>query len=259
MNAAAIIWNKQMGKFARNGEESIGALIQPVLWVVMFGIGMRSLLAPTLGDGDTYVSFMLPGIIALTVLSGATGGGMGWLLERVQGIVKEYVVAPIARISILLGNAASIMTKALLQSAIILLVGVLVGATVGGSVADWLGALVLILLFGVGFSGIALAAGSSTDDIGAYHMMIALLQLPMLFMSNALYPLDALPTWLAWVARFNPASYLVDGLRQTILTDGLSMAGSELLPLWVCVAVCAVFAILGMVLALGVFRKSMRG
>jgi len=257
VNAASIIWSKQMGKFARNGQESIGALIQPVLWVVMFGVGMRSLLEPSMGDGDTYVSFMLPGIIALTVLSGATGGGMGWLLERVQGIVKEYVVAPIARISILLGNAASIITKALIQSAIILVVGVLVGATVSGGVTDWLGSLVLVLLFGIGFSGIALAAGSSTDDIGAYHMIIALLQLPMLFMSNALYPLDALPTWLAWVARFNPASYLVDGLRQTILTDALSMAGSDVLPLWACFAVCAAFAASGMLLALGVFRKSL--
>lgn len=257
MSAALIIWNKQMGKFARNGEESIGSLIQPVLWVVMFGVGMRSLLEPSLGDGDTYVSFMLPGIIALTVLSGATGGGMGWLLERVQGIVKEYIVAPIARISILLGNAASIMTKALIQSVVILIVGVLVGATVSGGIGDWFGSLALVLLFGIGFSGVALAAGSTTDDIGVYHMMIALLQLPMLFMSNALYPLDSLPTWLAWVARFNPASYLVDGLRQTILTDGLTMAGSELLPLWGCFAVCAAFAVAGMLLSLNVFRKSL--
>ena len=258
MNATAIIWSKQMGKFVRNGEESIGALIQPVLWVVIFGIGMRSLLGPTLGEGDTYVSFILPGIIALTILSGAIGGGMGWLLERVQGIVKEYIVAPIARISILLGNAASIMTKALIQSAIILGVGVLVGATVGGGVDDWLGALALVLLFGIGFSGIALAAGSLTDDIGAYHMMIALLQLPMLFLSNALYPLEALPEWLAWIARFNPASYLVDGLRQTILSDGLSMAGAELLPIWACFVACVAFALSGMGLALAVFRRSMR-
>ena len=257
MSAVVIIWKKQMGKFVRNGEESIGGLIQPVLWVLMFGVGMRSLLEPSMGDGDVYVSFMLPGIIALTILSGATGGGMGWLLERVQGIVKEYVVAPIARTSILLGNAASIMTKALIQSVIILIMGVLVGATVSGGVADWIGALVLVLLFGIGFSGIALAAASAVDDIGGYHMMIALLQLPMLFMSNALYPLDALPSWLAWVARFNPASYLVDGLRQTILTDALPMAGTEVLTLWVCFAVCAAFATFGMLLSLTAFRKSL--
>jgi ABC-2 type transport system permease protein len=134
---------------------------------------------------------------------------------------------------------------------------VLVGATLGGDLLDWLGALALVVLFGIGFSGIALAAGSSTDDIGVYHMMIALLQLPMLFMSNALYPLDSLPTWLAWIARVNPASYLVDGVRQTILTDGLTMAGSELLPLWSCFAVCAVFAVAGMLLSLRVFRRSL--
>ena len=156
-----------------------------------------------------------------------------------------------------LGNAASIMTKALIQSVIILVVGVLVGATLDGNPVEWLGALTLVLLFGIGFSGIALAAASVVDDIGGYHMMIALLQLPMLFMSNALYPLDSLPTWLAWIARFNPASYLVDGLRQTILTDGLSMAGSEVLALWACFAVCAGFAVFGMALALKAFQKSL--
>jgi ABC-2 type transport system permease protein len=200
---------------------------------------------------------MLPGIIALTVLTGATGGGMGWLLERVQGMVKEYVVAPIARIGILLGNAASIVTKALLQSVIILIAGVVAGAAVGGPALDWLGALALLLLFGAGFSGVALAAASAIDDINGYHMMIALLQLPMLFLSNALYPLDSLPTWLQWAARFNPASYLVDGLRQTILSDGLSMAGADLLGLWACFAVCAGFAVVGMVLALRAFRRSL--
>ena len=258
MNAATVIWSKQMAKFVRNGEEWIGALIQPVLWVVLFGVGMRSLLEPSLGNGDTYVTFILPGIIALTLLSGATAGGMGWLVERVQGIVKEYLVAPIARISILLGIAAGIMTKALIQSVVILIVGVLVGATVSGSAAGWLLSFVLVLLFGVGFSGIALAAASSTDDIGAYHVMIALFQLPILFMSNALYPLDALPTWLEWVALVNPASYLVDGLRQTILTDALSMSGTFLLPMWSCFAVCAAFATTGMLIALTVLRKSLR-
>jgi ABC-2 type transport system permease protein len=141
---------------------------------------------------------------------------------------------------------------------IILIVGVLVGATAGGGGADWLLSFALIVLFGVGFSGIALAAASSTDDIGAYHMMIALFQLPILFLSNALYPLDALPTWLEWVALVNPASYLVDGLRQTILTDSLSMAGDLVLPLWGCLAVCAAFTAAGMLIALTVLRKTLR-
>jgi ABC-2 type transport system permease protein len=192
------------------------------------------------------------------VLSGATAGGMGWLVERVQGIVKEYLVAPIARTSILLGNAAGIMTKALIQSVVILIVGILVGATASGNAADWLFSFALIVLFGVGFSGIALAAASATDDIGAYHVMIALFQLPILFLSNALYPLDALPTWLEWVALVNPASYLVDGLRQTILTDALTLSGDFLLPLWSCFAVCAAFATAGMLLALMVLRRSLR-
>ena len=129
MSAAITLWNKQMMKSLRNTEEMIGMLIQPVLWVVLFGVGMGSLLGPAMPGGeDFYITFMLPGIIALTASGGAIGGGSVWLMERIRGIVKEYLAAPIPRLSILMGNALSIVTKALLQSIVILVVGVIVGA-----------------------------------------------------------------------------------------------------------------------------------
>lgn len=78
MSAAITLWNKQMMKSLRNTEEMIGMLIQPVLWVVLFGVGMGSLLGPAMPGGDDfYISFMLPGIIALTASGGAIGGRVG--------------------------------------------------------------------------------------------------------------------------------------------------------------------------------------
>ena len=112
MSAAITLWNRQMMKSIRNTEEMIGMLIQPVLWVVLFGVGMGSLLGPAMPGGeDFYITFMLPGIIALTASGGAIAGGSVWLMERIQGIVKEYLAAPIPRLSILMGNALSIVTK----------------------------------------------------------------------------------------------------------------------------------------------------
>jgi ABC-2 type transport system permease protein len=100
MNAALTLWNKHMSKSMTNPEEAIGMLIQPILWVVLFGIGMGSLIGTTEPvAGDFYMTFMLPGIIALTALGGAIGGGTEWLNERLQGIVKEYLAAPIPRLS----------------------------------------------------------------------------------------------------------------------------------------------------------------
>ena len=79
--------------------------------------------------GDNYVTFMLPGIVALSALGGAVGGGSVWLTERLRGIVNEYLVAPIPRLSILMGNAASTMTKSLFQAIVILVVGVLLAVS----------------------------------------------------------------------------------------------------------------------------------
>ena len=127
MSAAITLWSKHMRKSITSPDEAIGMLLQPILWVVLFGVGMGSLLGVASPGGEEfYITFMLPGIIALTALGGAIGGGTEWLNERLQGIVKEYLAAPIPRMSILLGNAFSSMTKSLLQAVIIMIFGVII-------------------------------------------------------------------------------------------------------------------------------------
>jgi len=259
MRAALTLWNKHMRKSITSPEEAVGMLIQPILWVVLFGVGMGSLLGTSSPGGeDFYITFMLPGIIALTALGGAIGGGSEWLNERLQGIVKEYLVAPIPRMSILLGNALSAMTKSLLQAVVIMIVGVLIGAQLSDNPLGWLGGLLLVAGYGLGFSGIAIAVGSKTDSPGGYHMLIFMLNLPLLFLSNALYPLETMPTWMEIAARINPTTYVVTGMR--IMTFGTNVALETVddIPLWLCFAVVGVFLILGMVLGYRAFKGSIK-
>lgn len=252
--ASTSIWRKHIGKFLGNAEELFGVIVQPVLWVVLFGVGMRSAVAVSAGAGDDYVGFMLPGIVALSAMGGAIGGGMVWLDERVRGIVREYLVAPVPRLSILLGNVGSTLTKSLLQALIIFGVGILMGAAVTGGALGWLVAVLLLVGYAAGFSGLALAVASTTDDLMAYHAMIMLLNLPVLFLSNALYPLTALPTWMKVGALANPTTYLVDGIRRTVL------GGSGDLPMLLCLAVTSAFAVLGLAAASRAFAtKTRRG
>ena len=259
MAATYVLWNKHMRKFLANPEEMFGLLIHPVLWVVLFGVGMKSMLGVGMpGGGDNYVTFMLPGIVALSALGGAVGGGSVWLTERLRGIVKEYLAAPIPRISILMGNAMSTLTKSMFQAVIILIVGILIGAKLGPNPLGWLGGLVLAALFGLGFSGLALAMGSHTDNPGAYHAMIMVFNLPMLFLSNALYPLDTMPTWMKIGSLLNPTTYTIDGLRQMMFRDPVALAGGDPLPLWLCWLVVTAFAALGMGMAYLAFKKSVQ-
>ena len=257
MSAALILWNKHMTKFFNNSEESIGLLIQPILWVVLFGAGMKNMIGPAMpGGDDIYIAFFVPGIIALSAMTGAIGGGTVWLDERIRGIVNEYLVAPIPRLSILMGNALSIVSKSLFQAGVILIVGVLMGAQISLNPLGWLGGLVLVAGYGLGFAGIALAFASITNSPGAYHAIIFLLNLPLLFLSNALYPLASLPKWMEIGARINPTSYVVDGVRQMVLENGTAMAGGQVLPLWLCFLAVAIFAVFGMWLAYTAFKKA---
>ena len=259
MNATILLWQKQMKKALVHPEEIVGMLLQPILWVILFGVGMRSLMGTTTPDsGNDYMTFVVPGIVALTAVSAAIAGGSTWLNERLIGIVKEYLAAPIPRLSILMGNAISIVTKVLIQSVVILIVGLLMGAKLSDNLLGWVGGLLLIAGYGVGFSGFALAVASSTDSSEGYHMMIFLLQLPLLFLSNSLYPMETLPTWMKVGAYANPTTYVVTGLRQITLSLTPSIGSVAQIPLWLCFVVSAGFAAFGMYMALRAFKKTIK-
>lgn len=250
MHAAITLWDKHMHK--TSAEEIFGLLMQPVMWIVLFGIGMKSAMGDVVISGGNYISFITPGIIALSALSGAISGGTVWLDERTKGIVKEYLVAPIPKLSILLGNAMTIVTKSLVQAFAIFLVGLLAGMSISLNPLGWLVGLILVIGYGMGFAGIALAFASIMDNMGAYHAVIFIFNLPLLFLSNALYPLDEMPLVMRVFAYVNPTSYVVDGLRQTILAEN-----SATLSLPLCLLVTALFALFGLWLSFRAFKKSL--
>jgi len=238
IHATYAIWLRHMRKFLRNREELGGLLIQPILWVGLFGVGMGRMLATQ----NDYLSFMLPGILALTALGGAAGGGMMFLDERLRGIMREYMVAPIPRLSILLGHMLATVSKAFFQIMIVCIVGVFAGATFPKSFVEITTGSVALLCFTLGFAGIALAVATRSRSIMGYHGMIFLFNLPLLFASNALYELDVVPTWMQWVALCNPATWLITVMR-----------GSESALLYL--SCLGIFAILGTWLALQRFHR----
>jgi ABC-2 type transport system permease protein len=131
-------------------------------------------------------------------------------------------------------------------------VGVLMGAHLVGNPLGWLAALVLISLFAVGFSGMALAIAAQSRSIMGYHGMIFLFNLPVLFASNALYPLANLPGWMQVIVLLNPVTYLIDAVR------GLAFGVPFTLPLLLSAVIVLLVAVGGVWLALASFQRSLR-
>lgn len=231
-----VIFTKHMHKFVRNGQELGGTLAAPLLLAATFGLGMERLVTPEAIAGLSYLSFITPGIIAFTALSGAVNAGMTILEEKIKGMMKEYMVAPIPRVSILLAATGSGLVKTLLQSLLIVVVAVIFGARLNTSPAGVLAALLVLSAYVVTSVGFSNAMALRSKSIGGYHTILFLLNLPLLFLSSALYPLDTMPGWMRAVALLNPTTYAVEGMRAAIF-------GSSSLHLALCLAVLSIFAV----------------
>ncbi len=260
VNAVFTLWHKHMVKFLRSGEAALGMLLEPILWLVLFGVGMQNLLrgigalaGGTAALAGGYLGFMAPGIITLSALAGAIAGGAVLLDERLRGIIREYLTAPIPRSSILLGSALSTVTRGLLQAAVITGVGLLLGARPTANPLHWLAAAGMLVLFTLGVAGLALAVAARVRSTLGYHGLIAL-NLPLLFASSALYPLGLMPGWVRAIALANPATYTIDALRQ--LLYGIRYDGQ--IETTVALAVCATFAAGGLGFAVLSFNSSVR-
>ncbi len=248
-----VIFTKHMRKFRGNSMEIGGTLGWPILWVVTFGLGMGSIVdTSALGGVGSYLAFITPGIIALTALSGAVNAGMVLLEEKMKGVLKEYFVAPIPRMSILLANSGSGLVKTMLQVAIILLLAVVLGTEITGGFWGLWGAAIFLLLYVAGFVGFSNGMAARSKSVGGYHMLLFVLNLPLLFLSNALYPLATMPTWMLFFAYLNPTTYFVDGLRHTLYRAGE-------LPIWLDLVMLVGFVMLCSWFGLRSFKKLLEG
>ena len=234
---AWVIFRKHMLKFRSNSMEIGGTLGWPLLWVATFGIGMERVVNTSSLGGGSYLAFITPGIIALTALSGAVNSGMTLLEEKIKGVMKEYFVAPIPRMSILLASTGSGLIKTLIQSVIILVIAVLFGARLTSNPLGMAGAFFFLLLYVMAFVGFSNGVAARSKSVGGYHTLLFVLNLPLLFLSNALYPLATMPLWMRVLAYLNPTTYAVDGLRQTLFGIGS-------LPLLLNTVVLIVFVVL---------------
>ncbi|MGD0864286.1 MAG: ABC transporter permease [Rhizomicrobium sp.] len=217
MNAVYILWLRQFKRYIRSPARLVASLAQPMMFLIALGFGLGSIFARA-GQGS-YIQFLVPGIVAMSIIFSSIFSGMEMLWDRQFGFLKETLVAPVPRFAIVLGRVAGGATTAMIQGAIVLIIS----TAFGFRPHSWLvvpEAFAVMLLISLLFSAFGMVVGSKMTDMQAFPLIMNFIVMPLFFLSGAMFPLHGLPTPLLIVATADPLSYGVDALRQLLIGAG---------------------------------------
>jgi ABC-2 type transport system permease protein len=239
MNAIYILWLRSLKHFVRSKAQIVAALGQPLLYLLALGFGLGPVFQKA-GQGS-YIQFIAPGVITMTVLFSATFSGIGLIWDRQFGFLKETLVAPVPRLAVMLGRTLGGATVALLQGLLVLVLSIAVGFR-PAHLATIPEAILYMALIAIVFCALGTALGSRLQNMQAFPMVTSFLMMPMYFLSGALYPLNGLSPAMKVITSVNPLTYGVDGVRGALIGAWHFGAGIDVLVL---VGVCALFITFG--------------
>jgi ABC-2 type transport system permease protein len=234
-----VLWLREVKRYLRSRPQIIASLGQPLMYLLALGFGLGPVFQKS-GQGS-YLQFIAPGVIGMSILFTSIFSGVGLLWDRQFGFLKETLVAPVPRLQIMIGRTLGGATIALIQGTLVLAVCLLAGFRPHGLAAVPL-ALLFMGLIAVVFAALGTAIGSALRDMQGFQLIMNFLVMPIFFLSGALFPLADLPEALAVATRLDPLSYGIDGLRGALI--GLSHFGA-LTDLSVLLAVASCFLALG--------------
>ena len=218
-----ILWLRQVKRYLRSRSRIVGSLGQPLLFLLALGFGFGPTFQKA-GGGD-YFQFLVPGVIAMSILFTAMFSGIEIIWDRQFGFLKETLVAPVPRLAIMVGRTLGGATVATLQGCIVFVIAMIAGFRPDLSVSLPL-ALLFMFLIALLFTSLGTAVACLLEDMQGFQLIMNFLIMPLFFLSGSLFPLDTAPVVLTMIARVDPLSYGVDGLRGTLI--GVSHFGLSL-------------------------------
>ncbi len=217
LTAVYTIWLREMKKFVRAKTRFVASLATPFFFLAFLGFGFNaSFNFPGLPSGLNYVDFLAPGIVAMVLLFSSMFAGISVIWDRQFGFLKEIMVAPVSRTSIVVGRIMAGITTGVIQGIVIMLLSILLGLNVV-SILGVVASLVFIVLISSSFVALGLAFASRMEDMQGFQLIMNFLIMPVFLLSGALFPIENLPVWIAALSYINPFTYGVDGLRATLI------------------------------------------
>lgn len=249
--AVYTLWLRDMKWLLRAKTRLITTIVMPFLWLGLIGFGLASMFPggaiPFAGIRVDYLDFMATGILGMTLLFSGTFAGIAVVWDKQFGFMKEILVTPTSRLSIMLGKVLGGATTAILQGFLMLGAAGLIGVALPG-----LGGILLVLLFmiliAVAFVSIGLAFASRIEDPHTFPMVINFFIMPLFFLSGALYKISTAPGWLQTIAHLNPMTYGIDGIRAAFW-------GTSQFPIWLDFGVLLAFSAVVVLIGAYLFNK----
>ena len=205
-----ILWLRQLKRYLRSKSRIIGSLGQPLLFLLALGYGLGPIFQKA-GEGS-YIEFLAPGIIAMSILFTSMFSGIEIIWDRQFGFLKEIMVAPVSRFIIMIGRTLGGAAVATIQGMIVFLISIAVGFR-PSSISALPVALIVMSLIALLFTALGTAVASMLEDFQGFQLIMNFLVMPLFFLSGALFPLQGLPKIVAEITIINPLSYGVDALR----------------------------------------------
>jgi len=264
LRVVGMVWERELIRYVRTRTRILSGLIQPVLFLFVLGYGMSSLVG-TIG-GFNFHQFVYPGIVAMSVVMTAMFSALSIVWDREFGFLREMLIAPVGRSTLVFGKMFGGATVAAMQGTIMLVLAPLVGIRLTPLlVVQMIG---LELLMAVAMTTFGVFVASRISRMESFQVVMQMLLMPMLFLSGALFPLSGLPPWLAFITRLNPLTYAIAPFRQVIFeAQNMSAVAREHfsttvtwfgwpLPMWLELAIVVVFASTFFVLAVRGLSKT---
>ncbi|MFF5990915.1 ABC transporter permease [Prauserella flavalba] len=221
LRATAMVWRREMIRFRRDRTRVFAMLLQPLLFLFVMGTGLSSVVS--VSSEVDFRTFLFPGVLAMSVLFSAAFAGISLVWDREFGFLREMLVAPVSKTSIILGKCLGGATTATLQTTILLALAGLVGVPYDlGLLLSLLG---LLFLGALMLTALGVLLSARIKQIQSAMPASQLIITPMMFLSGALFPLANLPGWLSVLTKVNPLTYVVQPMRSVVF-DHLDVPAS---------------------------------
>jgi ABC-2 type transport system permease protein len=245
---------REVVRFCRQRSRLVGAFVQPLVFWLLLGGGLRaSFRPPGAPSGTSYVEYVYPGIIAMVLLFTAIFATISVIEDRRMGFLQGVLVSPVSRSSIVLGQTLGGTSLALMQGIIFLVLAPAAGVPLTVYSVLWMVLVMFLVSFGLTSLGLVIAW--RLESTQGFHAVMNLILLPMWVLSGAFFPTTGVPGWLGWTMRVNPLTYGMAALRRCLYLGNPEAAG-QVPGLGLALAITVVFGILAFLAATDAARRA---